>query len=334
MKWIALVIAAATWASPDACLAWDATGHEWVIGIAIEKLPDTLPEFVRTPEAAAEIAVMDRELDRSKGAGTTHAAKRDPGHYVNLTDDGAVVGVVPLSLIPDTREEYDTLLRAEGVTQYEAGYLPYSIVDGWRQIRQDFAHWRADVKGAETATSPAERTWFEADRRLREGRTLRDIGIWSRYVGDASQPLLVTVHHDGWGNYPNPNGYRMANIHARVGSSFVRQNLERSTVAAEVEPFKDCKCSIEEQTRALLFASLAQVGPLYALEKQGGFEWSDPRGIAFATKQFAAGAQATRDMIVNAWLDSANTPVGYPMVNVRDIESGEVRATPELFKAD
>jgi hypothetical protein len=106
------------------------------------------------------------------------------------------------------------------------GYLPYSIVDGWRQIRQDFAHWRADVNCAETATSPAERTWFEADRRLREGRILRDIGIWSRYVGDASQPMLVTVHHDGWGNYPNPNGYTMANIHARVGSSFVRHNLE------------------------------------------------------------------------------------------------------------
>ena len=190
------------------------------------------------------------------------------------------------------------------------------------------------MKGAETATSPAERTWFEADRRLREGRTLRDIGIWSRYVGDASQPLLVTVHHDGWGNYPNPNGYTMANIHARVGSSFVRHNLERSTVAAEVEPFKDCKCSIGEQTRVLLLASLAQVGPLYALEKQGGFERSDPRGIAFATRRLAAGAQATRDMIVNAWLDSANTPVGYPMVNVRDIESGEVRATPELFRTD
>jgi hypothetical protein len=35
-------------------------------------------------------------------------------------------------------------------------------------------------------------------------------------------------------------------------------------------------------------------------------------------------------MIVEAWLDSANTPVGYPMVNVRDIESGKVRATWEV----
>jgi hypothetical protein len=39
-------------------------------------------------------------------------------------------------------------------------------------------------------------------------------------------------------------------------------------------------------------------------------------------------------MIVDAWLDSATTPVGYPMVSVRDIESGKVRATRDLFGAD
>jgi hypothetical protein len=43
------------------------------------------------------------------------------------------------------REQYDTLLRAKGITQYKAGYLPYSIVDGWQQIRKDFAYWRAAV---------------------------------------------------------------------------------------------------------------------------------------------------------------------------------------------
>jgi hypothetical protein len=37
---------------------------------------------------------------------------------------------------------------------------------------------------------------------------------------------------------------------------------------------------------------------------------------------------------VEAWTDSANAPVGYPMVNVRDIESGKVRATRDLFGAD
>jgi hypothetical protein len=36
---------------PIEAFAWGATGHEWVSSIAIEKLPDSLPGFVRAPEA-------------------------------------------------------------------------------------------------------------------------------------------------------------------------------------------------------------------------------------------------------------------------------------------
>jgi hypothetical protein len=323
-----------SFSGPSTAFAWGATGHEWVSGIAIENLPENLPAFLRTPEAIADITVMGRELDRSKGSGKAHDAERDPGHYVDLADDGSVEGVLPLSQLPETREAYDTALRAKGFTQYKAGYLPYSIVDGWQQIRKDFAYWRAAVKGAETATTPEERAWFEADRRLREKLTIRDIGIWSHYGGDASQPLHVSVHFNGWGNYPNPNGYTTARIHAYFEGAFVRANLKRASVAALVGPYKDCQCPIEVQTRVFILASLAQVIPLYALEKEGAFKRGDQRGIDFATQRLAAGAQVVRDMIVSAWEDSANTPVGYPMVNVRDIESGKVRATRELMGAD
>jgi hypothetical protein len=315
--------------------AWGATGHEWVSGIAIETLPGSLPDFVRTTEAAAEIAVMGRELDRSKGAGKMHDAERDPGHWILLADNGWVMGVLPLAELPTTREEYDTLLRAKGFTQYQAGYLPYSIVDGWQQIRKDFAYWRAAVKGAETAATPEERTWFEADRQLREKLTIRDIGIWSHYPGDATQPMHVSIHIAGWGKSPNPNGYTDdKNFHALFEGEFVKDNLVRAEVAAKVAPYRACNCSIEEATRTLLLATLAEVGPLYALQKDGGFAKGDPRGIAFTTARLAAGATAVRDMIVEAWLASADTPVGYPMVNMRDIESGKVKVTRDLFGAD
>jgi hypothetical protein len=49
---LVLAAALATGVAGD-CWAWGASGHEWVSGIAIEKLPDSIPEFVRTPEAAA-----------------------------------------------------------------------------------------------------------------------------------------------------------------------------------------------------------------------------------------------------------------------------------------
>lgn len=64
-----------------------------------------MPEFIRTPEASADITVMVRELDRSRGAGKIHDAERDPSHYANMADDGAVMGALPLNQLPTTREE-------------------------------------------------------------------------------------------------------------------------------------------------------------------------------------------------------------------------------------
>jgi len=330
---LGVALALACWPANEV-LAWGATGHEWISGLAIEKLPDDVPAFVRSPEAIAEISVMGRELDRSKGSGETHDKERDPGHYVDLADDGKVMGILPLDKLPVTREAYDTQLRAGGSTQYKAGYLSYAIVDGWQQIRKDFGYWRAAGMGAETATTPEERAWFESDRRLREKLTLRDIGIWSHYVGDASQPLHVSVHYNGWGAFPNPEGYTTKKIHASFEGAFVRRNLAREAVAKGVNPYAACACSIEEKVRQLLLASLAEVATLYEVEKRGWLKAGDLRGIEFATRRLALGAEFARDMIYMAWISSADSMVGYPMVKVRDIESGNVRATRELMGAD
>jgi hypothetical protein len=104
------------------------------------------------------------ELDRSKGSENPHDAERDPGHWVILNGQGAVLGVLPLDGLPTTRGDYDTELRKHGKTQYTAGYLPYSIVDGWQQLRKDFALWRAAVVGAASAADPADRVVRERPR--------------------------------------------------------------------------------------------------------------------------------------------------------------------------
>ncbi len=52
---------------------------------------------------------------------------------------------------------------------------------------------------------------------------IRDLGVWSHYIGDGSQPMHVSVHYNGWGNYPNPNGYTMAKIHAYFEGEYVRR---------------------------------------------------------------------------------------------------------------
>ena len=63
----------------------------------------------------------------------------------------------------------------------------------------------------------------------------------------------------------------------------------------------------------------------------GGFDPGNRWGIDFATMRLATGAQFARDMLYEAWIASSKTMVGYPMVNVGDIESGKVRATRELI---
>src|SRR5262249_25018259 len=188
-------------ASSD-CWAWGATVHEWISGIAIEKLPDTVPAFVRTPEVAAEIAIMGRELDRSKGAGKIHDAQPDPGHYVDLGDNGEVMGVVPLAKLPRTREAYDTERRAKGFTQYQAGSLPYSIVDGWQQVRKDFAYWRALTKAIGTAATPEEPAVFEGDRERRGDLTVLEIGGLSHLAGRPPQPPHELTPLTGRGGLP------------------------------------------------------------------------------------------------------------------------------------
>ncbi len=319
---------------PATAWAWGATGHEWISGIAAEGLPEEIPAFVRTPEAVADIAVLGRELDRSRGSGVTHDKERDPGHFVDLDDDGTVAGLA-LAALPETREAYDTALRAKGLTQYRAGYLPFAIVDGWQQLVKDFAYWRAATVGAEKAATGEDRAWFAADRQRRERLLIRDLGVWSHYVGDASQPLHVSEHFNGWGTFPNPRSFSTSkSLHAHFEGAFVRQSLDRTAVNCAVAPYRPCECSIQDRARTLILESQANAVPLYEIEHRNGFSKHNPEGVAFTTARLAAGASVLRDMIVDAWRASADMGVGYPMVRVRDIESGKIAPTRALFGAD
>lgn len=321
--------------SPANVWAWGATGHEWISGIAVELLPEELPAFLRTPDTVADIAALGREPDRSRGSGAAHDKERDPGHYIDLDDEGRALGVIALIELPATREAYDTALRKYGFTQYRAGYLPYAIVDGWQQLVKDFAYWRADVQGAKTAADAADRAWFEADRIRRERIIVSDLGNWSHYVADASQPLHVSEHFNGWGPYPNPRGFStLKSQHEHFESVFVRANLDRASVKDSVRPYQPCQCSIEDQVKSLISTSQAQVVPLYELEQQGAFIGHNEMGIRFATARLALGATALRDMIVDAWAASADMGVGYPMTKVRDIERGQIAPTKKMFGAD
>ena len=307
----------------SAAHAWGPDGHRMIGTLAVKALPADLPAFLRTPKAAEEAGYLGPEADRVRGAGEEFDAEHSPAHFVDVSDDFTILGGPPLKALPPTREQYDTALRAAGSNQYKAGYLPYSIVDGFQLLAKDLAYWRVDVAGAKFAKTAKARAWYAHDRIIRERIVLHDLGVWSHYVADGSMPLHATLHFSGWGEFPNPEGFTQAKIHVPVENQYVHDNIADLDVAALMPAPRDCGCAIAVRTADYLLADQAEVVPFYRLEKAGAFAKPTPEGKAFMTKRLAAGAAELRDMIVDAWRLSATMSVGYPGMKVSDIEAGK-----------
>jgi len=307
----------------SAAWAWGPDGHRMISSLALKALPDGLPAFLRTPEAAAEAGYLGPEADRERGAGASFDAERSPAHFVDVSDDLTILGGPKLKALPPTREDYDSALRQKNTTQYKAGYLPYSIIQGFQLLAKDLAYWRVDVAGEKLAKSEADRAWYARDRIMREQIALHDLGTWSHFVGDASQPMHASVHYNGWGKFPNPQGFTQKKVHVPFENQYVHDNVTEEEVAALMPAYRDCACSIAVRTADYLAADQAEVVPFFTLEKQGAFAKATPEGKAFAAKRLAAAAAELRDMIVDAWHDSGTLGVGYPEMRVQDIEAGK-----------
>ncbi len=324
-----VLLCAALAAAPLPAWAWGAQGHRIVNGAAIRTLPDSVPAFVRSAAAHDEISLLGPEADRVKGAGDPLDDDDNPGHYLDALDDLSVAGAVKLSALPKDRADYDKALRSASpaTDQYGQGYLPYQIADGWQRIVRDFAYWRVDVVGETKAPTAEERAFFAFDRTVREAVTLRDIGYWGHFVGDGSQPLHVTVHFNGWNGqkYGNPNNFSESRtIHARWETTLVRAVATEDLVVARVPALAQSTDPVLAQAGAYLSQSASKVADVYRLEAAGGIDNPSPAATALVLDRLAAGSAQMRDMIVEAWVASASSKVGYPPISVHDVESGAV----------
>ncbi len=313
-------------------LAWGAKGHRIIGEVAAKNFPKALPAFLRTPQAVATIGEFSREPDRSRDAGNPHDADLDPGHFVDLSDDGTVLGGPRLDALGADRQAYDTALRAVAAGENKAGWLPYSIIDGWQQLVKDFALWRADMAGAKFAKSAEARTWLVADRKRRELLILRDLGYWAHFVGDGSQPLHVTVHFNGWGDFPNPHGYGGKNLHSRFETAFVDANITEKDVALLVGASHAGREAIEARTSAFLLATAAQVEKTYQLDQAQAFDRVTPEAKHFVAERLADGAAMLRDLVVDAWSASGQAVLGYGDMKLplADVEAGKASPLKQL----
>jgi len=329
----ALAVAAGIVLTPVAAGAWGNTGHRLIGTLAVRTLPPEVPAFLRGEAAAGEMGELAREPDRTKGAGKIHDSNRDPAHFIDLDDQGRVLGGPVFTELPPTRADYETALRAAGTDSWKAGYLQYSIVDGYQQLVKDFAYWRA-AAAAEKRARGERKAWLRKDRIRRERLIFADLASFAHYVGDGAQPLHVTVHYNGWGDYPNPDGYTTDRIHGPFEGAFVKGAVTAEGARAAMTPFASCGCSIETRTLAYLQRTGTQVEPLYRLWGEGAFRPGQTRGAEFATARVGAGASELRDLIVEAWRESARARVGWPAVSVADVEAGAVDPYDALLGDD
>ncbi len=317
-----LMLSVAAVVLSSSALAWGPDGHRMISTVAVAALPSELPAFVRTAAAAAEAGYLGPEADRVRGAGKSFDDENSPAHFVDLGDDLTIAGV-PVKSLPVSREGYDEALNKAGTTQYKQGYLPYSIEQGFQRLAKDFAYWRVDAWGENNAKTAEARAWYAHDRVMRERVVLHDLGTWSHFVGDGSMPMHASVHYNGWGKYPNPEGFTDAKIHSPFESEYVHGNITEKEIAHAMPAYRDCQCAIWDRTADYLVASQGEVAPLYRLEKKVGLTKRTPEMNAFVTKELARGAAELRDMIIDAWKKSADMGVAYPEVKVKDVLDGK-----------
>ena len=181
-------------ASPASqALAWGATGHRLVGQVGVAALPDEVPAFVRSPQAVKDIGELAREPDRWRAAGKVHDTTRDPGHFIDVDDDGKILGGPVLNALPPTRTEYEAALRAVSSDSQHAGYLPYAIVDGWQQLAKDFAYWRILKAAFPREKNLDHKAWMQRDLARREAQTWASGPTMSVTAASRCTPASTTM---------------------------------------------------------------------------------------------------------------------------------------------
>ena len=197
---------------------------------------------------------------------------------------------------------------------------------------KDFGYWRVLVAATDTAADPACAARFARDRQLREMLILRDLGVWSHYVADASNPMHTTIHSDGWGDYPNPSGYSTERgFHTRFETTFVNAHIEAEEVLERVPAPATCDCE-HHRSRPHLPRVPAMRRWSRSTNSSARTHSADRTrpGEDFVAARMAAAVAEIRDLVVMAWSASETVEVGFPAVTPAEVEAG-TDATTAIF---
>ena len=275
--------------------AWGNEGHTYINRVAAQKIPPTMPLFLK--RAAVEIAYLGPEPDRWRNP-AEFALKnaQEADHFIDLE---RVSWLYPLP--PGRYEFYRKLYEKRAATTdhpddylpERVGLQPYITMEVYGRLKAAFREYRSLQAAHKPTLAVQQAIIFYA-------------GWLGHYVADGSQPLHTTIQYNGWVG-PNPYGYTTEHgIHGLFEATYVAANITANDFAPLVkdptrlsDPFKDYV--------GYLKSSHQLVENVYSLEKAGGFAGRGSReAFDFTTKRLAAGSQMLLNLWYTAWLESAD----------------------------
>ena len=280
----------------EAAVAWGNEGHVAINRVAAEKIPASMPRFLR--RAVAEIAYLGPEPDRWRSP-SEFALKnaQEADHFIDLER------VAWLDPLPQGRYEFYRKLyekrAATPATDHPDDYLPervglqpYITMEVYGRLKAAFREYRQRQAAHQPTQAVQQAIIFYA-------------GWLGHYVADASQPLHTTIQYNGWVG-PNPKGYTTEHkIHGQFESTYVAANITAKDFAGLVKSPERLEDPFARYV-AYLRESNGMVENVYALEKAGGFTGKgSPEAFDFTTHRLAAGSQMLLDLWYTAWLKSA-----------------------------
>lgn len=271
---------------PLTSFAWGEKGHVIINTLAIDAAASRLPAFMKASRNDLIYNANEPDHWREETNSPMNIAQA-PDHFFDSEFWG------PIATIEADRYKFMEKVAAKKIELVRIGYLPYSIVEYHGRLVSAFRHWR-------NATTPTAREGARAD-------AVHYAGVMGHYVGDASQPMHMSVQYNGWlDNVPNPNNYtKDRGLHSRYETAYVDAAIGISNVRPKVQPpqrLNDVFGSIKQH----LILGFADLEPMYQLEKTGEFnpEQPRPRGTEFIATEIARAATMLSNLWYTAWVES------------------------------
>lgn len=278
----------------DASFGWGNEGHTYINRVAAQRIPATMPKFLR--RAVAEIAYLGPEPDRWRNP-AEFALKnaQEPDHFIDLER------VSWLDPLPRGRYEFYRKLyekrsastdHAEDYLPERVGLQPYITMEVYGRLKAAFREYRQQLAAHQSTAAVEQAIIFYA-------------GWLGHYVADGSQPLHTTIHYNGWVG-SNPNGYTTQHgIHSQFETAYVLANIKATDFSGMVtnpkqltDPFADYVVYLKE--------SHGLVENVYSLEKEGAFTGKGTSAaFDFTTHRLAAASQMLLNLWYTAWIESA-----------------------------